>query len=181
MKFEIRLTDEDYFAFNKFHAIRSPYGKKNVRNCRIIIVCIFGLAILCTLISGNFTLDSVLQSIPYSVLLLLFEIFLKSFWVATVKSTIKQLKKKGKMAYTPFSILEFKERSFTETCDEHVTEQSYASVERISVIKEKYIYLHTNNLAGFIIPASVFSCKREYEEFVAYLPTICPIIDRYDD
>ena len=181
MKYEIHLTDEDYLEFNKFHAIRSPYGKKTVRNCRILIACIFALAIVATLLSGGFTLDSVFRSIPYAVLLLLFEIFLKAFLIATVKSTVKQLKKKGKMAYTPHSTLEFKESSFIESCDEHVTEQSYASVERISVIKEKYVYLHTNNLAGFIVPSSAFSCKAEYEAFIAFLPTICPTIDHYDE
>ena len=47
MLFELKvnLTDEDYFEFNKFHMIRSHYGRSQMLKVRLMIAAIFVLAI----------------------------------------------------------------------------------------------------------------------------------------
>lgn len=50
------------------------------------------------------------------------------------------MKKSGKPAYSPTSVIEFDEDSFTETTPENKIEQKYSSVERISIIKDRFVY-----------------------------------------
>lgn len=178
-QFQIFLSEEDYLKFNIFHALQSPYGAKTVRNFRIAIALIGGIFILGSLLLQRFSPHAFIGIIPMLAVVVISQLLLKRFLIFSIKGNIAQLKKKGKMAYSPSSYMEFGENSFVETTDTVKAEQKYSSIERISIVEGSYIYLHTNNLMAFILPFSSFASKEQYDEFFNFIKTICNNIDFY--
>lgn len=181
MKFQFNVitNDEDYLEYNKFWMLRSHYGKKQMLSFRIIFTVLLCLIILAYLFIGGFTVQSLISAIPMAILLVLFEVLLTPLFVVSLKSHIKGLKKKGKMAYSPSAVLEFFENSFVETTPTNKTEQYYTSIERISVVDNKVVYIHVNNIMSYILPFSCFSSKEECDSFFAFIRTKCQNIDIY--
>ena len=83
------------------------------------------------------------------------------------------------MGYSPSSVIEFYEDSFVETTPDNKTEQRYASIERISIVDNKMIYIHVNNIMAYILPLSCFETKEQYDEFFEFIKTKCFNIDIY--
>lgn len=178
-QFHINLTDRDYLNYNIFWMTKSPYGKKQMMKFRIVITVCFALLCLLSLYVGKFSGKAFIGIIPYLILLGLFQLLLKPSFVRSFKASMKSLKKQGKMAYSPKSEIEFFEDSFTETTPENRTEQTYASVERISVIKNEVIYIHVNNVMSYLLPLSCFESEEQYNEFMKFLQSKCRDITVY--
>ena len=178
-KFNVKLTDQDYFDFNKFWLIRSPYGKKQTRSMRIIITVILGIFIIGCLIRDRFTLPGVIAATPFALLLVLLHVLLNPWLTWSVKGQLKKMKKVGKMAYAPDSLLEFGEDSMVETTPEEKTERSYGAIERISVVDNRVIYIHTNNVGAYILPLSCFVSQEQCDGFFEFIKTKCPNIVVY--
>ena len=181
MKFELQvsITENDYFEFNTFHALKSPYGQKNIKNSRIVLAVFGAIVVFLFLMILGFTKRAILFSIPLIALLALMEIFWKQFIAFNLKIALKQLKKGGKMAYSPFANIEFFEEYFVETTDEDKTERKYSSIERTSIVEGRYVYMHINNLAAIIIPIGCFSSSKQYNEFIEFLRQKNEKIDFY--
>ena len=178
-QFNVNTTDKDYFDYNKFWMLRSHYGKKQMMGFRIVIAVIFGVYIFISLYGGNFTVDSFISVIPMAILLIIFELLFSSLFILFLKGHLKSLKKKGKMGYSPSSVIEFYEDSFVETTPDNKTEQRYASIERISIVDNKMIYIHVNNIMAYMLPLSCFETKEQYYEFFEFIKTKSANIDIY--
>ena len=89
------------------------------------------------------------------------------------------MKKNGKAGYSPESVLEFGDETFIETTPDNKTEQRYASIERISIVDNKMIYIHVNNIMAYILPLSCFETKEQYDEFFEFIKTKSANIDIY--
>lgn len=178
-KFKVNISDQDYLDYNTFWMLRAPYGKKQIKNIRIIITAFFAIFILISLFLGNFSANSFLSIIPLLVILLLTQIFLNKYFVWSLKGQIKTLKKRGKMAYSPDSVIEFLEDNFIETTPDNKTEQKYFAIERVSIVDNKTIYIHINNVMAYILPLSCFESKEQYDNFLNFISTKCANIDIY--
>ena len=178
-QFNVNINEEDYLDYNKFWMLRSHYGKKQMSTFRIIIAVIIGLIIFISLYGGNFTFDSFIGIIPMAILLVLYELLLSPLFVLFLKCHLKSLKKKGKMGYSPSSVVEFYEDVFIETTPENKTEQKYLSIERVSVVDNKVVYIHVNNIMSYILPFSCFESNEQYNEFLEFIKTKCSNIDVY--
>ena len=141
-KFNVITNDQDYLDFNEFHMLRSPYGKKQTAAVRIVVTVIISVFILAFLIDSGFTQGAFVGVVPLVAILVLFEVFFNKLMVGSIKTQIKTMKKRGKMTYTPEAVLEFSEDTFTETSADMKTERKYSTVERISVVDNKMIYIH---------------------------------------
>ena len=181
MKFQfyVNTNDQDYLDYNKFWMLRSHYGKKQMTTFRVVFAVIIGVYILISLYVGNFTLDSFIGIIPMAILLILFELLLSPLFVLFLKSHLKSLKKKGKMGYSPSSVIEFHEDVFIETTPDNKTEQKYSAIERVSVVDNKVFYIHVNNIMSYILPFSCFESNEQYNEFFEFIKTKCSNIDVY--
>lgn len=146
---------------------------------RIVIAAIFGAYILISLFGGGFTLDSFIATMPMIILLILFELLFSPLYVFFLKCHLKSLKKKGKMGYSPYSVIEFYEDAFIETTPNNKTEQKYSAVERISIVDNEKIYIHVNNVMSYILPLSCFKSKEQYDAFLEFIKTKCANIDTY--
>ena len=178
-KFYINLNDKDYLDYNTFWMIKSPYGKKQMLKFRVIIAVLCCLVSFFALFGGGFSSNSWIGVIPYAILLVLFELLLNPFFVWTLNGHIKSLKKKGKMGYSPVSEMEFYDESFFEITPDNKTEQKYSAIERVSVITDKVIYIHVNNLMSYILPMTCFESKEQYCDFLDFVRTKCTNIDIY--
>ena len=178
-QFNVNINEEDYLDYNKFWMLRSHYGKKQMSTFRIIIAVIIGLIIFISLYGGNFTFDSFIGIIPMAILLVLYELLLSPLFVLFLKCHLKSLKKKGKMGYSPSSVVEFYEDVFIETTPQNKTEQKYLSIERVSVVDNKVVYIHVNNIMSYILPFSCFESNEQYNEFLEFIKTKCSNIDVY--
>ena len=177
MKFSFRvyLSEEDYLAYNKFVLTKSSYGKKQSLRSRLMMaVLMAGAALVVWLRERNWV-----SVIPFLLILIGVELFLPLFTTFAVKQGIKSQQRAGKPGYTPAARLDFSEDTFTETTPQVKSEYSYTALERVSLLPEKDIYLHLNNLQAYILPRTTFSSPGEYEEFVAFLSAKCAVIDRY--
>jgi len=178
-KFNVNLTDKDYLDYNTFWLLKSPYGKKQIISYRIIIAVLFGIVCLASLFGGGFSADAFVRIIPYVIILILIQIFLNTFFSWTLKGQLNSLKKKGKMGFSPVCEMEFYEEGFIEITPDNTTRQKYSAVERVSIITDKIIYIHVNNVMSYLLPLSCFNSKQQYDDFLAFLKTKCGNIDIY--
>lgn len=177
--FNVNLTDKDYLDYNTFWMIKSPYGKKQMLKIRILITVCIAIFALGFLLGEKNAVNIWIGVIPYFLLLGLFQLLLNPTMVWILRGNIKSLKKQGKMGYSPNSEMEFFDDGFTETTPQNKTEQKYASIERISVVKGKIIYIHVNNVMSYLLPVSCFDSKEQYDAFLNLIKTKCSIVDIY--
>lgn len=178
-RFNVNLSDQDYLDYNVFWAIKSPYGKKQILTLRVIIAALFAVIILLSLYGGSFSVGSFLGVIAYVIAFILVQVFLTRFFGWILKREIKKLKKNGKMGYSPLSVIEFFDNSFIETAEFNKTEQSYTAIERISIVDNKMIFIHINNVMSYILPLSCFESEEQYRSFLDFIKTKCANIDIY--
>jgi len=178
-KFDITLTDSDYLDFNIFQSTRSHYGKKQITSVRIFITIVIAIYLFVTLVGGGFSKESIIRSIPTTVVLIAMQLFVKKFYCWILKSSIKSLKKTGKMGYSPKATMEFYDDCFVELTPDGKTEHKYSAIERISIVENKAVYIHINNVMAYILPVSCFESLEQYYLFLSFIKTKCPIIDSY--
>ena len=83
------------------------------------------------------------------------------------------------MGYSPVSEMEFYDESFIEITSDNKTEQKYSAIERVSVITDKVVYIHVNNVMSYILPLSCFESKEQYNNFLDFVRSKCANIDVY--
>ena len=182
LKLKINLSETDYLNMNLFWAFKSPYGKKDILKIRILITAIYLVAIVVSLIGGGFSSSAFIGIIPYVILLVLFQVFLKAFWKGIIKGNIKAMKKKGKLPFSEYSEIEFRDEYFIETTLYNKSEVKYSAIEKISIVSDasdKVIYLHVSNVSGYILPFSAFEAEAQQEEFIAFIKTKCEKVYTY--
>lgn len=179
-EFEIRTTEADYIDFNIFHLTRSPYGKRHKRVLRIMLAVIFSVAALI-----NFWAEGISPvSVAYALLLvglgLAMTVFDGKFSGFTAKLAIGNLKKSGKMAFSPESRLIFTGEGILEITPEGRLERSWASMERLCILEGKVWYLYMNNTAAFMLPVEQLRAQTNLEEFRAFLESKVPVVDVFE-
>ena len=178
--FDILLTEEDYIDFNISHMTRSAYGKKHQRMLRVLVAVIFAVAILL-----NFWAEGISPvTVAYAVLLgglgLMVTVFSGKASGFTMKLVINNMKKTGKMAFSPESRMEFSDAGIVEITPEGRTEKRWESMERLCIREGKVWYLYMNNTAAFILPVEQISAQTDLAEFRRYLETKVPQVDVLD-
>lgn len=179
-RFNINLTDDDYLAFNKFYMLKSKYGKKTTLVCRIITAVMGFIGFLAFFTENGRTLAAFISALFILIVFAIFELCFNRIYSFIIKLQIKSLNKVGKAGYTPISVLEFYDDYIAELTADKRTEEKYSSIERISVVTEnKIIYIHTNNIAAYLLPFAVFESPEQYNEFFDFIKTKCSVIDIY--
>lgn len=178
-KFDIVLNDNDYLELNMFIAVKSVYGKKTSFLTKIFILLIGAAVGLIGFINDGIKVGSVGCAAICLLFVFLVVCFYDKFMRLVFKLQMKMLKGVGKSGYDPESVMEFYDDSFTETTPNQKSVRSYSSVERISIVGEKTIYIHVNSVGGYTLPYSCFESKEQYEEFIDFLKTKCNSVDYY--
>ena len=180
-QFDVILNDNDYLNYNMFYAFKSPYGEPALKKFRRALTFFFASLILAILVWKRFSFDGIVLAAVQAVIFVLVQVFLKRWLMFGTKNQLKHLKKSGKMAYSQSSHIEFFDEVFVETTEVNKVEQKYSSIERISIIAYKCIYLHVNTVSAYIIPNAAFASEEQYNEFCSFLSTICPQVTVYNE
>ena len=178
-KFKALVSENDYLDYNIFMNFKSPYGRKNIIVSRVLVLLIFLAPIAVNLGYGGFTVNSVINIIPYLILLAIFQILFKPLWIWMLKGHIKSMKKKGKLPYTEDAEIEFYDNCLVEIANDSKSEIKYSILERVSIVSNKVIYIHFNNAAALILPFSAFDSVETRARFIAFISEKCSNIDNY--
>lgn len=168
--FILHLTDEDYIKFNEFVYKYMPFGKKQITTFRFsFLFTAIAIALLVLQISNNLFFKTVFCSVMLILGALGF-IFARKFFLSAIKSEFKRRKKTERL-YAPDSSLEFYGEDFIERTPDQILTQKYSSVNSVSVLKDKTIYIHISTAITFIIPSSAFENQEHFDKFVEFLKT----------
>lgn len=178
-KFNVNVNDRDYLDYNMFWLLKSPYGKRQIITFRVTIAVLTGIIVLISLFGGGFTLETLLGIVPPVIILILAQVLLRGFFKLSFKGQISNQKKAGKLGYSPEATLEFNDDSFVETTATNKTEQRYTAIERISIVNDKMIYIHVNNLMAYMLPFASFESKKQFDGFLEFIKTKCVNLDFY--
>lgn len=175
-RFNIDLTDKDYVDFNIFWQTKSRYGKKMLIIFRIILLILLSLPTLSAIRDIGFSAESIISGI---LLIIIPQLILMPFLKLAAKIQIKALIKNGKPPYSPHSVLTFYEDSFTEETEDNKTETKYSGIDRISIVENKLITIHTNSVQAYLLPAICFGSDIKYNSFKEFIKTKCAAVDTY--
>lgn len=172
-QFKVNMTDEDYFLFNKFQAIDSPFGKKQIQKIRLVIAATSAVLTLVSLWLNGFTADSFIGLIPFLLIMIILVVTVPKTFAGSIKRQLKLMKKHGKQGYSPESVVEFYDDYFSETTPDNKTEHKYSAVENIFAVEGKYVYIFVNNVMAYIIPRSSFESVGQYNDFLTFMESKC--------
>ena len=177
-KFDITVTEDEYLQYNTFVNVKSYYGKrKRVGLTAILMIVFLGFSAL-TLVSKGFSREATMTVCAMAVIVAAFFALFPMFVKSAAKGAIRNGKKIGKPWYTQSAVMEFYDDYFKELTDEIKTEAKYSRIERVSINKDKAVYIHMNMVMGFIIPMSAFESREQYDSFIAFLETKKITIDK---
>lgn len=175
-QFNTDLTDKDYIDFNIFWQTKSRYGKKMLIKLRIYLLILCFVPALLGMFDMGFSAESI---IPGILLAIIIQLLLIPFFKLIAKIQIKALIKGGKPPYSPHSVLTFYEDSFTEETEDIKTEVKYSGIDRISIVENKLIMIHTNLIQAYLLPAICFGSDIKYNSFKEFIKTKCAAVDTY--
>lgn len=178
-RFNINITEKDYIDFNVFCMINTPYGKKQIKQFRLINAIIIALGIVAVFLISGISAVSFAGAVIFLLMLFIVEFSAPKIITASAKSQVKLLKKSNKKFYSTASVMEFYDDYFTDTDEDAKTEQKYSSVERVSIVEGKVIYIHINDIRAYLIPKLSFDSREQYEAFVDFIKTKCNKTDVY--
>ena len=167
--FDVKLTDEDYFTFNEFHAKHSSMGKKTTLFAKVVSSLIFLIGAAFILINGGINPPTVTAAVVLLAGAVGCFLSFNKLHSKIFRLQLKALMKKEKMPYTPDSVMEFYDDCFKEISPENKSETVYTALEKVSVLRNRYVYLFLDGMRGYIIPVDCFSGIDQQEEFIGFL------------
>lgn len=175
----ITLTDEDNFAFNKFYSFDTPYGKKMMKKSRLSFIVFWAILVAFVFFRLGFTAYSVLYAVISGSLTLLYMLLYKKVCIQRIKRQLKRLKKMEKMPFDPMSTLEFYQDKIVEFTESRRIEQDYNVIERVCIVKDRYIYLCDNNFGTHILPIPQIKNQVNLDDLIMFLSQKCDIVEYY--
>lgn len=179
--FKIKLTDEDYLLFNEFALKNSDMNKRADIITKALVSIIFILSALNIIITNGTGTVSVVAVIFLIIMWLIFMLCSKRANAVFTKFFTRMLiKGKAKKPYTPDSVLEFYDEFFKEIAPDNKSEINYTAIDRIAVIKNRYVFLFLDQLRGYIIPFDCFENEAEENEFITFISSACNKTEFFD-
>lgn len=165
MKIKILMEEKDYIKFNEYHSTNSKQGKRNLLSLRILLPAV--LAIMTLILSG------VHANLIAVIIMVAVSLIASVIWVCvtpkimnkSIKKSVIQLKKDGKLPYTENSELEFTENEIIETTDNSTLRVKYSDVEAAGYTDE-HIFIYFDTLHAFVIPKRCIDKNVDLESFL---------------
>ena len=170
-QFDITLTDEDYVAYNCFHAFYSPQGKKNIKRSRIFFIVF--MSILALIWLSVYIVFAALLAIATVVYMVLYQKIVER----NIGKQIQRLKKTGRLPFDATTTLEFYEDKMIETTPTARTERTYEKLERICVLEGRYIFLYDSSVTAYIIPINQIGDLDKQAAFICFMSKKCSTVE----
>lgn len=170
-KLNVNITDDQYVEFNKFHLLRSSYGKKYIKNSRIVInACMAFICLSFLLIAVVTKAKSVYAGFAAGVITaVVYNFCLEKVLMGSVEKNIKKQLKDGLNLYTANQTIEFYDDKIVDYNEDERSEISFNKLEQVCSVDGKYLYLYVSAQSAHIIPLTAFNSHREYEEFLEFI------------
>lgn len=178
--FNIRLTDEDYYLFNEFTAKHSPMTKKTALMSKITVAVIFLYGALNIFITKGVNAVSVTAAAFFIGLFIILALAFDKINSKVLKAQVKTLLKKSKKPYTDNSVLEFYDDYLKEIATDNKSEVKYTAIYKVTVIKNRYIFVFLDGIRGFVIPVTCFENEEQQTAFISFLGTVCSKTEYFD-
>lgn len=178
-QFNIILTEEDYLAFNRFHAFESTHGKKLVRKTRFFFTLAMVVLMALVLLILGWTTFSAIYTISLGIFTMLYMLLFKKIVNWNIKTQIKRLKEIGKLPFEPVSTIEFYEDKMVERTASKRSEQGYDTFERICIVKDRFILLYQSSVGAYILPIPQINEQANLTEIVNFLSQKCKNMEYY--
>ena len=172
-KFNVNLTEQDYINFNKFHILKSDFGKKTNKHFKIIIIVLLIIATIITFIMNGIKVG-IAGLLVFSLIGILTLLLTDKFLFLSTAATVKSLKKTGKLPYSPSSVVEFDEEGYIESNETEKNERKYSVIENVTVSEEyTAVYVFVSSASAVILPYSAFKSREELFAFIEFMKTKC--------
>ena len=168
-KFEIEMTDNDYYECNKYHLTDSPDVKKSMILGKLIIPAIFLMDIIYNIIQCFDWFSLTFYLVFYGVISVIWFLTYKPFTLLFFKMQMKFMKKCGKMPYDKHSEMEFYDNYFVEKTENTKEEIQYNAIFKVRVNEPKAIYIYKNVVTAYIVPFSSFNSDDERNKFINFI------------
>ena len=168
MEFQFYITEEDYLAFNQYALLNSTSGKRTLFLFRLCMPIIFLLLIIISIIMEENMLFVFFQTIIAIILSVICVIISKRILLQSVKGTIKNYKKDGKLPYSETGRLIFGEEGITEITTDMENRKSYSQIEKVC-ITDKGLYLFFNCSTACVLTDACFSSQKKKEQLLSFL------------
>ena len=178
-QFNIALTEADYLAFNNFHSFDSNHSKKAIQKVRLVYVSAMAVMILLAFLILGWTSFSLVFAGSLGTFTLFYMLMFQKIMEKNMETQIKRMKKIGKLPYEAVSTMEFHEEHMAEISPTSRTEESYANIERICVLKDRYIFLYRSSVSAYILPLAQIKAQADPKEFLSFLSQKCNTVEYY--
>lgn len=167
-EFKVKLNDDDYIAFNQYHLLHSPTGKKTLISCRLILPVLSFLYIVIFIAAGSDFQLILFQVILMSILSIFWLVFSTKIYFKAMRRGINKMKKEGRLPYDKESILKFDDENYYDITPNTENKTNYSMIEKIAVT-EKAIYIYVSSMQASIIPVATFSDEIEKQKFLEFI------------
>lgn len=175
----VDLTFENFLDYSAFWMLKSPQGKKQVRESRIAIAAVIILGITVIFLSSGVNNDTFIRAGFFVVLLIIAEILLPKFMSSQLRRQLNSQIKSSNKPFTSLSVTEFYNDFFTDTTSDDKKEQKYLSVEIVSIVENKIIFIQVSGMYTYFIPVSSFASEAEYQSFITFIKSKCRNVEVY--
>ena len=166
-EFDFTVSEKDYIEFNRYHAQKSPAGKKSRRFAMMFVPAVFLIMIAVDYINGETDLMVpmlIVLGVLGVVMLLLSGPLMR--WNATLST--KLMKKNGRLPYDSQVKLRFDDESIIEKTPMTEVKTSYAKLERIAV-GPSGVYLYNSAISAILIPNTAFTNAAQKYDFLQFM------------
>lgn len=179
-KLNVNLTDEIYYDFNKFFMFHSKNSARITTLTRVTVFLMYFVFGWLFCMAEGFSVNTCFFIGYLIITMILLQIFLKKLLWLSLKLRLNAAKKKGKLKYSPVSVLEFYDDFFCETTDDQKSEMKYSVIECVRVIRGNMVLLQKYEGLAFIVPISCFRTKEQYDEFLSFIKAKCSKVDYFE-
>lgn len=165
MKISVVMTEEDYIAFNLFHAFHSPLIKKQFRQLRL-----FPFLMTAVLITVFYIMDMrrdllIIDAVFLCLLNLFYFAYYPKIYKKSIRKNILKTKKEGKLLYPPEYALDFKEDGFIMNAPNKTANYAYSDITEICE-ENDVLYIYIGAQEAFVIP---HHCLEHKDDLIAFL------------
>jgi len=168
-KFDVNITEQDYYDFNTFNNEESKFGKRLMRAFKLLVGVIGLMAIVMFVVNHDFDIGTLIAVIPIVVVVVLLIVFSKTFMRRVNKKTIQTIQKRGKKLYAPNSTLEFLDEYLVEITPESETKLKYSTVDIAYFVRGEVVYIYINMQQAVILPRASFESQEQWDSFMEFV------------
>ena len=169
-KFNIQLTDKQYYDFNTFHNTHSKYCKKTTLLMRIMCVALVAVMMVRFAMTHGFDKAAIAGLVAMAVFGVLLIVLVKPFYKVVTIILVKMISSKSKKPlYSPTATMEFSEEYVEEATPTDESKRKYSALDCAYFIRGEVAYIYINVQQAYIMPRSCFESQQQWDSFVEFI------------